>query len=312
MRAAFLSERQKPLTWLWLGRALLFSALSGTAQPNNLSPANQQTVSLPLEFKRGHMFISAQVNGSNSVWLMLDTGFTITVIDPKLADLLKLKQVGKTTIAGISGAEQAEVFAGPAFDFSGASYVPRRVATLPSEKRKRSRRMEGILGAGFFRRFVVEIDPKARTIKLHEPKDFKYSGTGEVLPFRLRNSTPVVEASINIPGRPPISGRFEIDTGCDGGLCLGHDFVEANKLLEAAGQIRGGGRTGVGGDAQTKTGSVPQLQLGRLTVNKPEANFFLEGSPVEHGNAGHIGMEVLRQFKMVFDYAGQQLILEPL
>jgi predicted aspartyl protease len=242
---------------------------------------------------------------------MLDTGFSISVVDPRLADLLKLKRTGKTTIAGIAGEEQADVYEGAVFDFAGASYSPRRVTALPSDKNKRRRRMEGILGAGFFRRFVVELDPKGKTIQLHDPKTYEYSGPGESLPINLRNTTPVVEASINIPGRPSVRGRFEIDTGCDGGLCLGHDFVEANKLLEAGGQIQRGGRTGVGGDAQTKVGSVPQLQLGRLTVDKPEANFFLTGSPVERHLAGHIGMEVLRQFKVIFDYSRQRMILEP-
>ena len=71
------------------------------------------------------------------------------------------------------------------------------------------------------------------------------------------------------------------------------------------------GRIGVGGDAQTKVGSVPQLQLGRLTVDKPEANYFLKGSPVERHLAGHIGMEVLRQFRIIFDYSRQRMILEP-
>ena len=67
----------------------------------------------------------------------------------------------------------------------------------------------------------------------------------------------------------------------------------------------------MGGDAQTKVGSVPELQLGKLTVQKPEANFFLSGSPVERRLAGHIGIEVLRQFKIIFDYSRQRLVLEP-
>ena len=170
--------------------------------------------------------------------------------------------------------------------------------------------MEGVLGAGFFRRFIVEIDSKGRTIKLHEPKEYQYAGSGEMLPLKIRNSTPVIEAAINIPGHASIRGQFEIDTGCDGGLCLGHDFVEANKLLETGGPIQGGGRSGVGGDARTKVGSVPELQLGRFVVKKPEVNFFLQGSPVEHGHAGHIGMDVLRQFRVIFDYSRQRLILE--
>ena len=295
-----------PNLLLW-GVVLAFAMELAT--DSKASPTNGPS-QLPLELKRGRLIVPAQANGSNAIWLMLDTGFSISTIDPRLAETLKLRRTGKTTIAGIAGEEQAEVFEGVIFDFAGATYLPRRVAALPSEKKRRSRRLEGILGAGFFRRFTVEVDPRAKMIRLHDPRDYKYSGPGEIIPFQFRNSTPVVEAVINLPGRPPVRGRFEIDTGCDGGLCLGHDFVEANTLLPVVGQVHGGGRTGVGGDAETKVGSVPQLQLGRLTVNKPEANFFLRGSPVEGNLAGHIGIEVLRQFRIIFDYSHQQLILE--
>ena len=294
------------------GLLFLFVATTLTAQTNSVVPLLEaQTVSLPLELKRGHFVVQAQMNGTNPIWLMLDTGFSITIIDPKMAENLNLHRTGKTTIAGIAGEEQADVFEGATFDFAGAAYAPRRVAALSSERKRRARRMEGIAGAGFFRRFVVEVDARGKTIKLHNPKDYQYSGKGEILPINLRNTTPVIDAAINIAGRPPVRGRFEIDTGCDGGLCLGHDFVEQNHLLEASGKLSGGERSGVGGDAQTKVGSVPQLQLGRLTVDKPETNFFQQGSPVERRLAGHIGVEVMRQFRVIFDYSRQRIILEP-
>ena len=86
---------------------------------------------------------------------------------------------------------------------------------------------------------------------------------------------------------------------------------QKNNLLQAAGRVQDGERTGVGGDAETKVGSVPQVKLGRLTVDKPEVNFFLKGSPVDRHLAGHIGVEVLRHFKIIFDYSRRQIILEP-
>jgi hypothetical protein len=169
-----------------------------------------------------------------------------------------------------------------------------------------------VLGYGFFRRFVVEINPGNGTVRLHDPPGFRYSGSGEIIPFALRKSVPVAEASIVLPGRPPVVGRFEIDTGCDSGLCLGHDFVEANRLLPPDVRTRGEAREGVGGEAMTRAGQVPQFRLGNQTVEHPSVNFFLQGSPADPGLAGHIGIQVLRQFNVTFDYAGRRLILEPI
>ena len=105
-------------------------------------------------------------------------------------------------------------------------------------------------------------------------------------------------------------GRFEIDTGCDGGLCLGSDFVEANRLLESTGKTDSSGRRGLGGGARTRIGHVPKFRLGSQVIERPLTNFFLEGSPVDDGLAGHVGMEVLRRFRVIFDYSRERMILE--
>lgn len=276
------------------------------------SDSEKTNVAIPFKFRRGHIMIPARVNGSAPLSFVLDTGYGITMLNPDNAETLQLRRVGQMTIDGIAGEETAAVFAGATFDFAGAIYAPPRVAALPSDRERRARYRDGVLGHGFFRRFVVEIQPPTGTVKLHEPQTYRYSGPGEIVPLHFRHSIPTAEATIVLPGRPPIKAVFEIDTGCDGGLCLGHDFVETNQLLPPGEKTRGGTREGVGGDTTTREGHLPRLELGRLFVENPEANFFVKGSPADPGLAGHIGIEVLRRFNVIFDYARQRMILEPL
>jgi len=193
-------------------------------------------------------------------------------------------------------------------DFSGLTYAPRRVAALPSE-RERSRRRDGVLGSGFFRRFVVEINAKSNTVTLHEPGSFDYTGGGEVIPLTFRRDTPIIEASLTLTNGQTVPSRFELDTGCDGALCLGSDFVAANNLNDTTAGPRSR-RAGIGGGRGIVSGTVPELRLGRLKVTKPSASFFLDGSPAEKGLAGHIGWDALRPFKVIIDYERKRLILE--
>ena len=67
---------------------------------------------------------------------------------------------------------------------------------------------------------------------------------------------------------------------------------------------------GVGGLTRTKLVHVPALKIGRLNIEKPSANFFLEGSPADPPLAGHIGLDLLRAYKVTFDYARKRMILE--
>src|SRR5258705_8007903 len=267
-----------------IGHAM--TRLLPAAEPGSARPTN--SVTIPLEFHRGHMMIRARANDAEPLLFMLDSGFAITMISPEQAAALSLKRVGKISIVGVAGEEPAETFEGLNIDFgSGLTYSPRRVASLASHSRRYLRR-DGVLGAGFYRQFVLEVDHSAKSLVLHDPRSFEYSGSGEIVPLTFRKSTPVVRASILFSNQPPVSGEFEIDTGCDGGLCLGHDFVQENALEEKVGSGDRSSRQGVGGGTRTRVVRLPKLQLGKLIVERPTANFFEQGSPADDGLAGHI------------------------
>lgn len=263
---------------------------------------------VPYEIRRGQAVLPATVNGTNKLWMMLDTGFGITMLKPKVIESLGLQKAGSVTIEGIAGEERAATYQSPAFDFGGAVYTTRRVAALDSEDNRRTR--DGILSSSFFRRFVIELEPKEKRASLWAPTNYTYQGKGEILKLSFRSTTPIIEAAMTTPKGEKVMAKLELDSGCSGALCLGKDFVEQHGLTGAApGETSR--RQGIGGGARTQTGSVKRLHLGALSRDNVEADFFLDGSPADEGHAGHLGFGVLRHYKVIFDYARNRLILEP-
>jgi len=266
-------------------------------------------VIIPFEYRRGHVLIPGTVAGTN-LQFILDTGYSLTMLPPGLGDTLQLRRTGHVTIVGIAGEEEAGVFDGPQFDFKGLSWSSRRVAAFPPSENGRGRRREGILGSGFFRRFVVVIDQNARQIELADPGNFNYSGNGEIVPLKFRrgSSTPIITATVTASSNLVVSSEFELDTGCDSCLCLGSEFSTTNHLIPQ--DSRSSSRSGVGGGTRTRAGRLASLRLGQFQVERPSTEFFIEGSPAGTGLAGHIGLEALRDFRAIFDYSRQRLILE--
>lgn len=301
-RAAFVGRRRLRAPVVC---GIVLAGLALVASGAEPDVAKSQSVVVPMQIARGRVLAAVRINGAAPLSFMLDTGYTLSMINPQHAEALQLRRTGEVTIAGIAGDERAGVFGGATFDFAGVSYVPNRLASLPSDRKRQSR--DGILGSGFFRRFVVEIDSRAGSLKLHEPGTFAYAGAGEVIALTFRRTTPIVQAIVRTPGGADAAGGFEIDTGCDG-LCMGREFVEAHRLVPDG--ARGDTKQGVGGSARVRSGSVPQLRLGKLVIEKPAADFFLDGSPAGDGLAGHIGMEILRHYRIIFDYSRQRMILE--
>src|SRR5438552_10655686 len=130
--------------------ALSFSTLAAESPSTN--------VVVPFEFQRDHITVRVSVNQSEPLLFMLDTGYAMNMISPEQANALGLKRAGKVTIIGVAGEEPADMFEGPTFDFGiGMTYTSRRVAALASHSQRYARR-DGVLGAGFYRRFVMEVD----------------------------------------------------------------------------------------------------------------------------------------------------------
>jgi hypothetical protein len=265
-------------------------------------------VTIPITLNRGRVIFTGRINDSKPLRFLLDTGCTIPTLHPNLVDELGLQPSGRLTINGIAGDERAPTYRGVVIDLGLASYSPSRVASIPSERSERRRR-DGVVGSGFLRRFVASIDPQTKTMTLHASSNFVYTGQGEVLPFRFKSEIPILKASLVLPDQTVIEGEFELDTGCDSGLCLGESFVQKHKLLDHV-KTKSDEKFGVGGSIRTESGTIPALRLAGLTVREPQTDFFVGGSPVDEPLAGHIGMGVLRKYRVIFDYPRRQLILE--
>src|ERR1041385_4929825 len=162
------------------------SCFAALTQVSGQSNGFSALVEVPVRLQQGDLLVGVRVNDSDPKTFKLDTGFGITTISPNLADSLQLERVGGLTIDGIAGEERAETYRGAVFDLGGMNFRPRRVAALPSERQSRQKTRDGIFGADFFRRFVVEIDVANRRMRLHEPSSFVHNGPGEVIPLQFR------------------------------------------------------------------------------------------------------------------------------
>jgi predicted aspartyl protease len=277
--------------------------------PAGAASSAKPLATIPINTARDRIMVPGALNGSTNLSFMLDTGFSMTMVHPDLPERLELRKVGEITIAGIAGDERAPTYEGAVFNIGGQTYRPRRVAALTTDAGRRRRR-DGILGSGLFRQFVVELDVAAGQMALYSPTNYRYAGPGEIVRLRFRRTTPIVAGFIHSTNKGArIPAEFEIDTGCDSGICLGNHFIEEHGLLHQE-ATRGGGKVGVGGGVSTRSGTLPALQLGSLTIPRPQTDFFLDGSPVDRDYAGHIGFGVLKNFKVIFDYSRKQMILE--
>jgi len=175
------------------------------------------------------------------------------------------------------------------------------------------RTVDGFLGYDFLSRFIVEIDYANRRVSVRDPNGFRYSGAGEVIPIEITRGNIFVSTYLTLPDRKRASGMFMVDTGWRSALTLTSPFVANQELTTAVPKtVEAVTGMGIGGPTIDTIARMPGLKLGRYEVENFVADFsHAKGGVLSQGDfAGIIGAEILRRFKVTFDYPHHRMILE--
>jgi predicted aspartyl protease len=276
--------------------------------------SGKSALKIPFELFGNLILVQVRVNDSDSLRFILDTGADTSVIDAQRAKALRLKPQGKIVASGAAGSAEATFTRGVSVSLSGVELLDQTIYVLPLESLSAlGRKIDGVLGNDVLKEFVVQIDYSAGTINLYEPRSYRYSGAGKIVPLTMDEGLLFVSASVTPEGRAPIEAKFEIDSGSTGAILLNTPFVERHNLLATVPKAIQTNSGGVGGTAKMLRGRVNNVRLGRFVIDHPITHFSqaTQGDYASSKYDGLIGDQILRRFKVIVDYSRRQMILEP-
>lgn len=259
-----------------------------------IAPARAQ-VEVPITFRSGMIWLKVEVAGlSAPLDFLLDSGAGKSVIDLRAADRLGLKRGAREMVSGVQGRSAAYRIHDFAATTAGVT-VPRDLLALDLRAVSAAcgARIDGLLGADFFREHVVQIDFAAQKVRLFRKGE---SGgiAGEMLPLVRRGDALCVRASVN--GNAPQWMR--LDTGCNGAL----EWVVSGKNSPRSAD------TSVATTAGSRTHVPTEVQLGTHRIAAVKTG--LHTRPIFPGEAGLIGNGLLSQFRVTVDAAAGELTLQ--
>jgi hypothetical protein len=289
-------------------------SVASTAKISEMSSAPT-----PFQLTDSLIYIQASINGSHPLWMMLDTGSSVTVFDETVSKMLGIPFLDEGNVDGPGqGSVQKLAFANHAtLMFAGEEMGDQTVATLPLEwfSREVGRSTDGFLGSNVFRNYVVEIDYANQLLRFHDPAVYCYSGSGQRLPLQfIWNDIPTVHAEVVAQDGRAIDGVFLVDSGATTAIWLTKAFSEAHpEVLSAQDTVEVPKVVAVGGGLRTRLGRVQAIRLGGFVVSMPLTQFSQNTSGIFAAPdiTGTIGAQMLRRFTVIFDYPHGQMILEP-
>jgi predicted aspartyl protease len=281
-------------------------------------PAGKSVVEVPFELDRTWVVIPISVNHSRPLRFVLDTGASGTLVNnPALTDQLNLTIGGTTEVRG-SGSGPSPVYSiakNVNFNIGGVELndrtllVPTRTGpmgpSIPSP-------WDGVIGRPIFTGLVVELDWVKQVLKLY-PSTYRYAGKGAVLPLTFdEGGRPYTTATVVVEGDASILAKLVVDTGANATalwLDLGsHPDIKLPRTSISAVLGRG-----ASGEVRGYIGRVRSIKLGGYEVTAVLTSFrdASSGTLGLGGRQGGLGAELLGRFKVIFDYARKQMILEP-
>lgn len=284
---------------------------------------NRRSTRIPFEFHSNLIIVKLQINKSDTLNFILDTGVSNTIVtDPLALKHQPLKLTRKMKLSGVG--EGSSLSAIVAIDNELSMGIMRamhqNLIVLETDILRLSEYVgipiHGIFGYDLFNTFVVGIDFRSREITLTQPKYYRYKARyGDRYPIIIQNAKPYLDVTAFLSGERTVPLRVVLDTGAGHALMLdGQSAIGAlpkpKKLLRA--QL---GR-GLNGVINGSLGRIEGLRLGKhklmdIIASFPDSSSFGMRLVNTADRQGNVGCELLRRFSVTFNYPEQYIVLKP-
>ncbi|TPV35657.1 PDZ domain-containing protein [Paucihalobacter ruber] len=293
---------------------------SGLSQ-NRFSLMNTESDKIKFELIDNLMVLPVSINGVELSFI-LDTGVSRPILFNILnfADSLQLKNYETTPLRGLGAdgsinairSKSNVVKVGKALNVNQEIFVVfdnsinfTPILGVP---------VHGIIGFDLLKDFVVEINYRAKFLKLHNPETYKYKRCKkcETLNLSFSNGKPYLDA-IGYFDNKPKKLKLLIDTGGSDDLWLFEDDSLGIKPLQNKYFDDYLGR-GLSGNVYGKRSKVEKFKINKFEFSMVNTAFpdssaiFLARSFKER--SGSISGGLLRRFNLIFDYHRNQLTLK--
>ncbi len=285
-------------------------ALPPQPAPDFLFRDGKTSTTVPFRLSNNKLLVAVKINGQGPFDAQLDSGGNY-IVQPAVAKRLRLTSQGASQEGG--GGEGYVAAGKVVVDTVEVGDLrltkqPYKILSFSKNEPQRT-----LIGLQILQRFVVSINFDRHTLTLTRPEQFIYRGAGAVVPFYFQDNQPEVDGAVD-----GIAGVFAVDTGDNGSLLLIAPFVKRYGLVQRYGATIAYAGSAVGGATHglmTRVGSFALFGAdGRPAVEVHSLKTRLSqqkgGFDADRYVSGNIGIGILQQFNLIFDYSRQQIIFE--
>lgn len=266
---------------------------------------------IPFQLVDKHVIIPVLVSGStDTLHFIFDTGAEVTVLHINTAARLHLKSGANAYMSGINNAMAQTSVTTLNVLYLGNQRLPYVKAYL--ENLDDLGPVDGIIGVALMKTFIVKIDYRQQQLILYKAGKTPTGNAGRLLHFQLNYTTPVIDASIQLPNGTRLPGNYHITTGGDYGILFNWPYVDKNKLNTLLPTINTDRVQDMLKVLYYINSSVPSLEMGGRSLKNVPISYSkdIDDLGVFTEMAGSIGYDVWKDFTLTINYDRKELYLE--
>ena len=284
------------------------------APPETPSTPPRPVADLPLKLLLGRVSVAQiTIGGSRPLAVLLDTGADDDILNARIAKELKLHVLNPQVIEQPGGAIEMGQVENVELKFASVPVKNLAMVSAPLDPLQPfvGQQLDGILGFGFFSRFVVEFDYAAQHVRLFAPETYVAPLKAVAIPIIFRGKSPLVEIVVESSAGESVKTLVEIDTGSFESLGLKGAFLDANRLVPPNAPKRPLFGLAIGGETKGYRTRLAAATLGPFRLARPLTSATTSSDGGSADVAGVIGGEALNRFTVIVDYSRKQLLLVP-
>ncbi|TAE40294.1 MAG: signal protein PDZ [Runella slithyformis] len=286
---------------------------------------NRKFTTIQFQMHANLIIVPVRINDSDTLHFILDTGVSsIIITDPKALKHQKLNMTREVLLAGAGEGQAltASVAIGNTINMGHMKATYQNMVVLKDDVLKLSEfvgvPVHGIFGFDIFNNFVVTIDFVNREIMLEQPNHYKYRPRkGDKYPLIIEETKAYTDMVALVSNGRELPIRMLIDTGAGHALLI--DKTPENEIQLPQKVIRAQLGRGLNGVINGNLGRIDKVRFGRHELTNVLASFPDSVSfgvkfrnPAQHTvRQGNIGCELLRRFRVTFNYRDHYMVLKP-
>ncbi len=284
-----------------------------------VSAADAVVARVPFRLVRHKILLPVRVNGSAVYDFVLDSGSPAMVLAaPELVAPMRLELGERLRLhgAGKGAPPQGAVARGATLSVEAldgsvelAGQTVYVLTENPGFGAYLGVRSYGIVGRELFERYVVEIDFERLELRLHDAASYAYAGAGEVIDIRVVGGHPHCDGVVVLPDGRRRTLDLVIDSGAGSALTVIEDPRAG--VTTPVGAVRRRVGRGLNGEIHGAFIRLPRLELGSVVLGDVVTAFVPRRSGIAPNAQANLGADVLRRFRVIFDYRHRRMILEP-